>query len=331
MRSINVISLVVFVVFWILPASTFSLEFIYPADKTFVVRSNYLIVKGGAESVLDGVMVEVNGVASDIIDIGSEEYKATFADFLILEPEWAKGKNIVTIKGFVDGKPVVSKTADIYFSPVSDPVRLIPGEYKPFVMHTRSNEALCAPCHNMQPDTGQLKNSAAKNNPCGSCHQRMLEQPFVHGPEGVFQCIDCHDSKNTDPRWQVTKAEKVLCGECHIDKMDEYLQNPFVHGPVAVGHCITCHDPHASGEPAQLNAPINSLCTECHGTVKEGEHVVRGSKKAGHPLSKSKDPLNPERSMSCVSCHNPHSGKSSDLFVRNLSGRFSLCQECHKK
>ena len=326
MRSLG--SFIVIVTLCILPFSAQALEMVYPADKTVVLRSDFLIIKGGATPVLEAMIIEINGVASDPVDISDEAYKTAFADFLIMEPEWSKGKNTITISGLVGGKSVTTLKADIYYSPLADPLLLIPAGYKQFVMHTAANEALCVPCHNMNPSAAQLRNPTAEDNPCGACHRRMFDKAFVHGPEGVFQCSDCHDSKKN---WRVTKAEDVLCGECHTDKIDEFKNNSFVHGPVAVGSCTSCHDPHASAEPAQLYAPINQLCSGCHSTVKEGDHVGRGTRKAGHPLSKVKDPLREGKQLSCVSCHNPHSGKSADLFIRNLSGRFSLCQECHKK
>lgn len=331
MRSLCSIILSAIVTLGLLSSSVLALEIIYPADKTVVLRSNFLIIKGGAQPALDALIVEVNGVASDPLDISDEAYKTAFADFLILEPEWSKGKNTISITGLVAGKPAATTQADIYFSPLEDPLAIIPAGYKPFVMHTPAKEALCVPCHNMQPSAAQLHSATAEDNPCGSCHKRMLDQKFVHGPEGVFQCIDCHDSKDKAQRWQVTKAELVLCGECHTDKMDEFKKNAFVHGPVAMGDCTICHNPHASAEPAQLNAPTNVLCQGCHSTVKEGEHVVRGSKKGGHPLENKKDPLKLGSQLSCVSCHNPHGGASGALFVRGLTGRFALCQECHKK
>jgi predicted CXXCH cytochrome family protein len=308
-----------------------ALELIYPADKTVVVRSNFLIIKGGEKPALDALVVEVNGVASDPLDISTEDYKAAFADFLILEPEWSKGMNAISVKGFVAGKVVATTKADIFFSPLADPLPIIPAGYNPFVMHTAEKEALCAPCHNMQPSADQLRGMTADDNPCGSCHQRMLNRDFVHGPEGVFQCVDCHDSKDGGSRWRVTKTELTLCGEYHSDKIDEFKKNTFLHGPVASGSCIVCHDPHASDESAQLNAPINLLCAGCHSAVDQKKHVLSSVKGSGHPLSKVKNPLQTGRQMSCVSCHNPHSGAGEMFFINGKTSRFGLCQECHKK
>lgn len=321
----------IFAIFVIVP-SALALEIIYPGDKTIVRRSNFLIIKGGDLPVLEEMIVDINGDATDPLDISTEEYRAAFADFLILEPSWSPGKNSVVVQGLVGGKIVSTVKAEFYFASLADPVALAPSGFQPFVMHTAAKEALCQPCHNMQPTDAHLKGATAGDNPCASCHARMFSQEFVHGPEGVFQCIDCHDSKSRPQRWQILKSDLDLCTECHDDKVREFKKSAFVHGPVAIGDCITCHNPHAAAEPAQLNASINTLCNGCHSTIKQGGHVVRavgGSK--GHPLSGVNDPLRPGRKLSCASCHNPHSGESSALFVRGLASRFSLCTECHKK
>lgn len=307
------------------------LSLIYPTDKTVVNRSDFLILKGGNAPTLEEVTVEINGVVSDPIDISTAEYKSAFADFLILEPSWSPGKNTVIVKGLVGGKSVATAKAEIFYSSLDDSLSISPANYMPFVMHTAGKEALCTPCHTMQPSDAQLKNATAENNPCASCHKRMFNKKFVHGPEGLFQCVDCHDRKSSPQQWKISKPELALCGECHTDKIDEMKKNAFVHGPLATGSCTICHDPHAADQPAQLHAPVNQLCLGCHSAVIEGTHVVRGVGGKGHPLSTVNNPLRPGTAMSCVACHNPHGGAGKSFFRNNLTNRFSLCQLCHKK
>lgn len=331
MRSLCSIILSTIITLCALPLSAQALELIYPADKTVVLRSDFLIIKGGDKPPLEELTIDINGEVSDPLDISSEEYKTAFADFLILEPTWSKGKNTIIVKGLVGGKVVATSKNEIYYNSSADPVGIIPKGFQPFVLHTPEKEALCAPCHNMNPTAAELRGATADNNPCASCHARMFAQKFVHGPEGVFQCSDCHDSSSKPQRWQISKDELTLCGECHIDKIEDFKKNKFVHGPVATGSCVVCHNPHASDQPAQLNAATNLLCSGCHSAVKEGDHVVRGVAGKGHPLSKGGDPRQPGKTMSCASCHNPHGGASGALFKWNISNRFVLCQECHKK
>lgn len=331
MRSLCSILLSAIVTLALFPLSAQAIEIIYPADKTVVVRSDFLIIKGGETPPLEEMVIEINGVVSDPLDISGEEYKTAFADFLILEPIWTLGKNVVVIKGFVGGKVIATTTAEIFYNSYDDPIAIIPQGFQPFVLHTPEKEALCAPCHNMSPTSAELRGATAEKNPCASCHTRMFNKKYVHGPEGVFQCSDCHDRSSKPQRWQISQDEVTLCGECHIDKIDDFKKNAFMHGPVATGNCVICHNPHASEQPAQLNAPINLLCSGCHDAVKEGDHVVRGVAGKGHPLAKGNNPLTPGRTMSCVSCHDPHGGASAEFFVLGTKNRFSLCQHCHKK
>lgn len=332
MRSLGSIILSAIVTLCLSHRSAQALELIYPANKTVVVRSDFLIVKGGDNPPLEELTIEINGVVSDPLDISTEEYKAAFADFLILEPTWSVGKNEVSVKGLVGGKVVSATKAEIFYSSRhADPIGIIPKGFLPFVLHTPEKEALCAPCHNMYPSDAELKKATSGNNPCASCHARMFDKKFVHGPEGIFQCTDCHEGKSKPKRWQIGKDDLTLCGECHIDKIDNFKKNAFVHGPVATGNCVVCHDPHASEEPVQLVSKVNPLCLSCHDNVVLTGHVVRGVGGKGHPLDKARDPSRAGREMACASCHNAHGGANKHFFPKDITNRYVLCQECHQK
>lgn len=307
----------------------FSLEIVYPANQTYVVRSDFLVIKGGANPVIEGMVVDINGVASDVIDVSSPEYRAAFADFLILQPELSAGKNLIEVRGLAGGKEVARQTADVFYLN-GDPTVVAPASYRPFVMHLPEKERQCEPCHVMNPDKVQLGSAEQGANPCASCHKSLVDKKYVHGPAGVWGCGDCHDGSSRPARWQVRPGGGGLCNECHFDKVDEYSKSPFVHGPVGVGMCTLCHDPHASDNPSQLLTEVNRICMGCHTAIGEG-HVVRGFAGKGHPLKGKKDPLRPERPFTCVSCHNPHSGEGSALLAKKAKGRYELCKHCHKK
>lgn len=308
-----------------------ALEIFYPSDGVYITRSDFLILKGGNAPALEAMTVAVNGDRSDLIDISGVDYRAAFADFLILSPEWDKGKNTIAIDGYVGGRVVASATASFFFLG-PDPTATPPKGYKAFVMHTPEKEALCQPCHVMNPDKAQLAAENAGQNPCASCHQRLLNYPHVHGPAGVYQCVACHDPDSKPARYDLGKNPAQLCAECHFDKVEEYQKNKFVHGPVATGLCLLCHDPHASNQAAQLRAPVNTVCAGCHDSVvKSRSHVVRGVSGDGHPLSGPRDPANPEKAFTCGSCHDPHGGQAQALFRRGITSRMQICGMCHKK
>ncbi len=303
----------------------FALDIFYPADGTYVTRSDYLIVRAGAD--IDGLTLEIGGEKSDLLDISADDYRAAFGDKLIVQPNWDAGENTVKVEAYKGGKLVAEKQAVFFFQ--DDPVAAPPADYKRFVMHTPAQEAQCVACHNMKPTQAQLQLVGA-DNPCASCHARMLEPENVHGPAGAWQCAYCHDAKSSPVRYEPSSRNSDLCNECHDDMAKETSEVKFVHGPVAVGLCTLCHDTHASDNPAQLLLPVNQLCLGCHEEIDDGTHVNRGVSGNPHPLSGVPDPSR-EGELSCVGCHNPHGGKSPYLFSNGLSGRMSLCQLCHNK
>jgi len=312
-----------------------ALEVVYPGNNSLVNRSDFLIIKAGEQPAVEALTIEINGVSSDPIDIAAPEYQAAFRDFLILEPTWDKGKNTVTVKAYAGGRELAVVKAVFFYVSKGDPVGLAPPEYRPFVMHLPEKEALCTGCHVMKPDNGQLRNASGAANPCASCHKRMLAQRYVHGPEGVFQCIDCHDSATKPARWQVTKDDLTLCGECHTDKIEEYRKNPYVHGPVGVGDCVVCHDPHASDNPMQLRAPVNALCLGCHSRIVDQAHAVSlpsvKTNNGGHPVEGKTDPRDPAKPFTCVSCHNPHGAVGRAFLIGSATSAYGVCKYCHEK
>jgi len=307
-----------------------ALELVYPEDGTFVVRSDYVIIKGGEAPVLDAMMIEINGVGSDPIDISGADYRAAFGDFLILQPVFDPGENRIRVEGYAAGKKVAEVKAKVYFQAKFD--SLPPASYRPYVMHLPEREKLCAGCHNMTPDKVELQNPSGQVNPCASCHARMLDKGHVHGPAGVYRCADCHDPASRPSRYQIKSGSDAdLCNACHQEQLKSFESNKFVHGPVAAGMCLICHDAHASDQPAQVVAPINEVCLACHATIAKGPHVTRGVGGDAHPLSGKPDPSRVGRELSCSSCHNPHGGNSRSYFQRGQTSRFALCQMCHQK
>jgi predicted CXXCH cytochrome family protein len=306
-----------------------ALELLYPLDGTYVTRSSYLVIKGGTDPLLTGMSVEINGVASDVIDISGEEYRAAFGDMLILEPIFDPGENHIVIEGFLNQEKMATVTADVFYSARFDasPPEGLPRE----LFHLPEREAPCAACHNMDPGPAELATPDPRRNACAACHARMLNRKHVHGPAGVYECTYCHQLDSTPNKYQVRPGDASLCLECHEEKLDEFRQAQFVHGPIEADLCLVCHDAHASDEPAQLVAPAYELCTACHERVGKEPHVVRGSVGKRHPLQGVVNPAGRGEDLSCASCHNPHSGPTKEMFRWGITSRMSLCSKCHNK
>lgn len=307
-----------------------AVEFIYPAPSTWVGNCGHLILRLN-QLDLTAIRVTVNGLASDMIDVGSPEYRKLFSDFFIAQAVWDTGKNSIQVDLFKGGQKIESATAEIYYVP-SDSSTQAPPEFMPNTMHLPEKEVQCAPCHNMNPTPAQMNSNVEKENPCFVCHKKMLTTKYVHGPAGTYSCGYCHSVK-WNPKYAVPKQGAPLCYECHADMAEQMKKKKFIHGPIEAGMCQACHDSHGTQNEFQLIKPVNELCLSCHGHIRNQFHVVRSTTGGGHPLSGKPDPLKKAsgKELSCISCHNPHAGNVRYYFIKDAEDRMALCQTCHNK
>jgi len=306
-------------------SQAFALELLYPEDKTWIPYSHLMVIKTGN---IQGLSIAINGVKSAVYDMVQTRAAQGGNDFVKVVPELSPGKNKVVLYGHdATGKVVTEVVSDIYYR--EDPYERAPSGYRPYVMHTPQREALCLPCHNMNPTSEQLNQSSVELNPCGSCHYRMLDREYVHGPAGVYECVFCHDPNSTPSRYKPVGGDMKICIECHEDKFASIQKDAFVHGPVAIGMCSVCHDPHATNYSGQMFRATNEVCIGCHSAVNLDSHVVRSSNP--HPLGGVPDPLAPAKEMTCASCHNPHGGANRKFFPDDVTSAMMLCQKCHQK
>ncbi len=303
-----------------------ALEIHYPVDGIYVTRSDTLVIKAGKG--VDGLVLELGGERSDLIDISGQEYRALFKDMLILQPSYDPGPNRIRVFGYSEGEKVAEAEVNFYYR--TQRTGAPPQGYRPFVMHTAENEKVCVGCHKLSLQQADLDFPSAQENPCVGCHRGMLRPEWVHGPAGAFECGSCHDLQNEQGRFRERAVNAALCTECHRDIVDAFLEQEYVHGPVTVGLCNLCHDSHASPHQGQLVDSVNDLCLGCHEGVGKGAHVVRGIDGKAHPLSGVPDPGRPGE-LSCTGCHNPHGGKGRYYFQRGIRTRMELCQSCHRK
>lgn len=307
-----------------------SVVFVYPPPKSLVHKSEHLIVKLNNPDAT-GVKITVNGLASDLMLVGSPEYRKAFEDILIVQPQWDAGKNDITLELFKGAELVETARSDIYFLARKGSAAA-PKEYKETRIHLPETEKICVNCHNMNPNEAQTSNLQEKENSCYGCHKRMLNVKYVHGPTGTYSCGYCHSLK-TAVKYDTPTRDIALCNECHADKATEFKKRKFLHGPIEAGMCEACHDSHGTNYPSQLRMPVNELCLSCHEEVKTTPHVVRTTSGGGHPVDGRPDPSPRGKGgmISCVSCHDPHAGDVRYFFVNNAEDRMLLCQMCHNK
>lgn len=306
------------------------IQLVYPEPASFVVSSRHLVLKLGKGDI-SGVVVTVNGVASDPLPVGTTEYRRAFRDFLILQPMWDKGLNQLVIETFSGDIKLETLKTEIYYLPYGSGGDA-PKSFKPTTLHRPEAETLCISCHNMKPTQKQVLDVPDKDNACYGCHRRMGNQKYVHGPVSTYSCVLCHPLQST-PKYATVKKETRLCFDCHKEKQAELKSFKFLHGPIAADMCEICHDPHSSENPNQLHQPVNRLCLSCHESVGRGIHAIALGDGSGHPIADKTDPSEKGRGrdLSCISCHDPHGGKARYYFVTGTDNKMELCQYCHKK
>jgi predicted CXXCH cytochrome family protein len=84
----------------------------------------------------------------------------------------------------------------------------------------------------------------------------------------------------------------------------------------------------------------NEMCRKCHPGVFRSAHpdtplpadirVKTKGPPSGHPMDKVDDPKRPGRTMSCISCHNPHGSEWKGLFRYRAEKPADLCLHCHR-
>jgi predicted CXXCH cytochrome family protein len=312
------------------PVAQAAVEFIYPAPSSWVINSDHMVIKLN-QIDLTAIRISVNGLASELIDVGSPEYRKLFRDYFIAQALWDIGKNSVQVDLFKGGQKVETSGTDIYYAPSGSSIKA-PPEFAPNILQVPEKERMCNTCHVMNPAQAKMNSNNEKENPCFICHKKMLTVKYVHGPAGTYSCGYCHSNKG-NPKHAVPRRGAALCYECHADMSVELKKRKYLHGPVEAGMCESCHDSHGTQNESQLLMPINELCLSCHGHLRNQTHVVRTTSGEGHPLKGKPDPLKKTsgKEMSCISCHNPHGGDVRYYFINNPSDRMALCQMCHNK
>jgi len=178
--------------------------------------------------------------------------------------------------------------------------------------------------------------SAAAEEDCLKCHSALTKGRSVH-PALSMGCTACHTAVNakTVPHKISGKIAKglsakqpELCYGCHDKSM---FEKKVVHPAVSMG-CTTCHSPHASNTSPLLIKTVPVLCKTCHESNATGKHILAGYGLGDHhPTQGKPNPAHPNKELSCVSCHTPHSSDGAFLFTNEAQSAGNLCTVCHAK
>lgn len=201
-----------------------------------------------------------------------------------------------------------------------------------------------------------LEANDLKPENCVKCHAEVQKGKSVHTALSSG-CDTCHQAASANGKTTMTDTATGgdLCAMCH-----EMEKGPVLHAPYKAGECLACHDPHSSDYPKETLARANTLCFTCHAVNQPGV-TVQGDMKTvsvlggqtisleeyqkaikialdrngatghpvmGHPMS-GKVPGKKDMTLSCLSCHAPHSSALPNLMPPGVKTDVELCGQCH--
>lgn len=200
---------------------------------------------------------------------------------------------------------------------------------------TAQTNAECYECHGEQDLTTEDEQG----------NERSLftdENIFSTSIHGEFECIDCHADISEVPHED--RLEKVDCGICHEDAIDELERS--VHGAALrakssdVPTCATCHGTHdilAKDNPESKISHRNQpqTCGQCHANpdvIARNKFALKNAvalyEKSIHGELSAADN---GKAATCSDCHGGHLtlfalDQQSSIYKLNIS---KTCGKCH--
>jgi cytochrome b subunit of formate dehydrogenase len=217
----------------------------------------------------------------------------------------------------------------------------------------------CLSCHNQNI----LKNKAAQNERCLSCHRddenvvtattpsknfivsytkSVHGKAVAHGNDKSAGCVDCHSAHDAS----ATQKENIAktCSACHEKDMKAFEKSVHAISLEKGNHdsptCTNCHGEHSITKHTNPNAPTafaniaSEVCADCHSNDKFSKkyglssNIFQTFKDSYHGLAVAEGSMNVAH---CASCHEHHDTRSatdpeSTVHQGNL---IQTCGKCH--
>jgi predicted CXXCH cytochrome family protein len=188
----------------------------------------------------------------------------------------------------------------------------------------------CTMCHSPhQAEVRPLLKDTIPNT-CSMCHDAPGQDKAVKHSALIMtrSCVRCHSPHSSDKPKLLKDSTVKLCTYCHT-AIDKGLKDPTntIHPAIQMG-CQSCHDPHGSNNAKLIKQNPNELCFTCH----DKGHFADGHPRPGHPISGKKDPIYPDRDLTCISCHKPHFSPNKRMLRYNFNQppyAGNICSVCH--
>ena len=226
-------------------------------------------------------------------------------------------------------------------------------------------EAGCDRCHAGAAD----RFLEAGSELCLKCHDDVGEAAAAaavpHAAMEAGICTQCHNPHASAEEKLIKLPAGGTCAECHDEQAAG--DGEVAHGVIGLLGCRACHQPHGGSRTALLRRQGPELCLSCHdkshleiddeaGTVELLGFEVPAAKVAamatvplsadgerGHPVDNHRvvgAPTEEELEITdttyrgelrCLTCHDPHKGRSRQLLNWGAASTVEACIQCHPK
>ncbi len=226
-------------------------------------------------------------------------------------------------------------------------------------------EAGCDRCHDGAAD----RFLEAGSELCLSCHDDVGEAAAAaavpHAAIEAGVCTQCHNPHASAQEKLIKLPAGGTCAECHDEQAAG--DGEVAHGVIGLLGCRACHQPHGGSRRALLRREGAELCLSCHEKkrldIGEGAASVEllgfevpvtkvaamatvplsADGERGHPVDNHRAlgvPTEEELKITdttyrgelgCLTCHDPHKGRSRKLLNWGAASALEACIECHPK
>ncbi len=224
----------------------------------------------------------------------------------------------------------------------------------------------CLSCHDPHMSSHSTLLLRPGNTLCADCHGAIVTAAAAdtgHFPAGD-DCLNCHGPHASPQKWLVKSPGAGPCVDCHDDQVAG--PDEVAHGIVDLVGCHACHQPHGGSEEKLLRVTGAELCLSCHdrSTVAiDGDQptvtllerfeiptesalaatrmVLSPDKTRDHPVARhpvageftpsdhGRRAASFEGSLECLTCHDPHKGRSAKILRWNAASATEACGACH--
>jgi len=255
------------------------------------------------------------------LSVASEEYQEKFGKIFSFSVPLHPGENHFIVRSTDRDNKLRTIDSIVFYR--TTVMQSAPPDILESQFHYENKETECEPCHSLTVGEATIEEKSTVEEECITCHNSLVTLKSAHYPAASWDCLMCHDPSST-PKYQLyadKEYDATLCFECHSEREEELDTASVVHPPFYSGECQTCHDPHGSSNEMLIIDKMEKVCESCHEDIVKIPHPV-----VGHPLGGKPDPRDPEKEISCVSCHNPHASEHN--FLLSVP-RMQLCGTCH--